>query len=182
MQSHIAEHKEAACFFCSAINSDQNLRTIPELNLGPFVAAYDQYPVTPGHVLIIPKRHVQYMKDLTPDEYSGLLKAVIATKKYLLDADIYKEYAAMVKSSVAGSTSKPYLERSLKLLTSFNRPPDSFNDGINDGPAAGQTVPHFHWHIMPRWQGDVEDPRGGVRHMFSGLGNYKQGITDLSKI
>ena len=40
---------------------------------------------------------------------------------------------------------------------------DSFNIGINDGETAGQTVPHAHVHIIPRYQGDVPDPRGGVR-------------------
>ena len=41
--------------------------------------------------------------------------------------------------------------------------PAAYNIGINDGPAAGQTVPHLHIHLIPRYQGDVEDPRGGVR-------------------
>jgi diadenosine tetraphosphate (Ap4A) HIT family hydrolase len=41
--------------------------------------------------------------------------------------------------------------------------PAGFNIGINDGQAAGQTVPHAHIHIIPRFQGDVLDPRGGVR-------------------
>jgi hypothetical protein len=40
---------------------------------------------------------------------------------------------------------------------------DAFNIGINDGPAAGQTVPHAHIHVILRKKGDVEDPRGGVR-------------------
>ncbi len=41
--------------------------------------------------------------------------------------------------------------------------PDAYNIGINDGPAVGQTVPHLHIHLIPRYQGDVPDPRGGVR-------------------
>src|SRR5262249_51865989 len=41
--------------------------------------------------------------------------------------------------------------------------PDGFNIGINDGIAAGQTVMHAHVHVIPRWSGDVPDPRGGVR-------------------
>jgi diadenosine tetraphosphate (Ap4A) HIT family hydrolase len=40
---------------------------------------------------------------------------------------------------------------------------ESFNIGINDGPAAGQTIPHLHVHLIPRRTGDVEQPRGGVR-------------------
>jgi diadenosine tetraphosphate (Ap4A) HIT family hydrolase len=41
--------------------------------------------------------------------------------------------------------------------------PDGFNIGINEGFAAGQTVPHAHIHIIPRFNGDVADPRGGIR-------------------
>jgi diadenosine tetraphosphate (Ap4A) HIT family hydrolase len=41
--------------------------------------------------------------------------------------------------------------------------PDGYNVGINDGEAAGQTVPHLHLHLIPRYAGDSEDPRGGVR-------------------
>ncbi len=44
--------------------------------------------------------------------------------------------------------------------------PDGFNIGSNVGHAAGQTVFHFHVHIIPRYRGDVADPRGGVRKVI----------------
>ena len=44
--------------------------------------------------------------------------------------------------------------------------PDGFNLGLNDGPAAGQTMPQFHFHVIPRYAGDVSDPRGGIRHII----------------
>lgn len=50
--------------------------------------------------------------------------------------------------------------------------PDGFNIGINDGPAAGQTVPHVHMHLIPRWRGDVPDPRGGVRWVVPDNARY----------
>ena len=50
--------------------------------------------------------------------------------------------------------------------------PDGYNVGFNAGAAAGQTVGHLHIHVIPRYHGDVPDPRGGVRHVIPGKGNY----------
>jgi superfamily II DNA or RNA helicase/HKD family nuclease len=50
--------------------------------------------------------------------------------------------------------------------------PDGYNVGFNAGLAAGQTVGHLHIHVIPRYRGDVPDPRGGVRHVIPGKGNY----------
>lgn len=50
--------------------------------------------------------------------------------------------------------------------------PDGYNIGVNAGEAAGQTVMHLHVHVIPRFRGDVDDPRGGVRHVIPGKGNY----------
>ena len=46
------------------------------------------------------------------------------------------------------------------------------NIGINDGPLAGQTVPHSHIHLIPRRAGDVDDPRGGVRWIIPDKADY----------
>jgi diadenosine tetraphosphate (Ap4A) HIT family hydrolase len=92
----------------------------------------------PGHTLIIPRRHVGSVFDLTHEE--------------LLDL-----HALVVKAR----------ERLLKDLH-----PDAFNIGLNDGPAAGQTVPHAHIHLIPRKTGDVPDPRGGVRWIIPAKAKY----------
>jgi diadenosine tetraphosphate (Ap4A) HIT family hydrolase len=52
--------------------------------------------------------------------------------------------------------------------------PDGFNVGFNEGAAAGQTVFHLHIHVIPRFTGDVPDPRGGIRHAVMGKGNWQQ--------
>jgi diadenosine tetraphosphate (Ap4A) HIT family hydrolase len=51
---------------------------------------------------------------------------------------------------------------------------DGFNVGLNYGPAAGQTVAWPHVHLIPRRNGDVEDPVGGVRNTIPGKGNYRK--------
>jgi diadenosine tetraphosphate (Ap4A) HIT family hydrolase len=50
--------------------------------------------------------------------------------------------------------------------------PSAYNIGINDGAAAGQTVPHLHIHVIPRYDGDVADPRGGVRWVLPAKARY----------
>jgi diadenosine tetraphosphate (Ap4A) HIT family hydrolase len=50
--------------------------------------------------------------------------------------------------------------------------PDGFNVGLNDGVAAGQTVMHAHIHVIPRWDNDVPDPRGGVRRIIPEKARY----------
>lgn len=63
------------------------------------------------------------------------------------------------------------LDRAKQVLhAEFN--PDGYNVGINDGAAAGQTVPHLHIHLIPRYFGDLPDPRGGVRWVIPGKADY----------
>ena len=50
--------------------------------------------------------------------------------------------------------------------------PDGYTLGVNEGEAAGRSVHHVHFHIIPRYLGDVESPRGGIRHIIPGKGNY----------
>ena len=98
----------------------------------------DAYPVSPGHTLIIPRRHMGSFFELSADERLGLLA--------LLD-----EARAALQASDA---------------------PQGYNIGVNDGPAAGQTVPHLHIHLIPRYAGDRADPRGGVRWVLPDRAQY----------
>ena len=62
-----------------------------------------------------------------------------------------------------------------KMKTDIQRVDSSvsgFNIGINNGESSGQTIFHCHIHLIPRRKGDVENPRGGVRHVIPGKGNY----------
>ena len=62
-----------------------------------------------------------------------------------------------------------------RQLDASPSPPQGYNVGINVGAVAGQTVAHLHVHVIPRYPGDVADPRGGVRHVIPGKGNYRAG-------
>ena len=164
------------CYFCTSINQRTGLDLVDKLETDLFVVSWDIHPATPGHTLIIPKRHAQHMKELDHNEQQALIALVIATKEYIKRADLLSVYEQIAKRTI-GTKSKDFIKLAITKLKDTNRPPEAFNDGLNDGTAAGQTVPHFHWHIMPRWQGDMDDPRGGIRHMFSGMGNYHRGIS-----
>ena len=96
------------------------------------------HAVSPGHTLVIPRRHVASFFDLTPEEINACM-ALIAEERKLLD-EKFK--------------------------------PDGYNIGVNVGPAAGQSILHVHIHIIPRYQGDVENPQGGVRHVIPKKGHY----------
>jgi diadenosine tetraphosphate (Ap4A) HIT family hydrolase len=61
-----------------------------------------------------------------------------------------------------------------KQLVEKEHQPDSYNIGINVSKAAGQSVPHTHIHLIPRYEGDVEDPRGGVRSVIPKNRTYKK--------
>lgn len=101
----------------------------------------DAFPVSPGHTLIIPRRHVGSFFELTPPERARVF-----------------ELLTQAKAELDGTLQ-----------------PDGFNIGINDGAAAGQTVPHLHLHLIPRYRGDTPDPRGGVRWVLPAKAKYWSG-------
>ncbi|MBO8174106.1 MAG: HIT family protein [Thermococcus sp.] len=110
----------------------------PFCNANPEVLLYeddliriliDSYPANRGHLLVVPRRHVEKWEKLSFEEKVALLRGI--------------ELAIE------------------KLKQTLN--PDGFNVGINLGKAAGQTVPHLHIHVIPRYEGDTNFPRGGVR-------------------
>lgn len=85
------------------------------------------------------------------------------TKRHV--ADLFGATAAELSELMeALHAAKVHLERELR--------PDGFNIGANCGNAAGQTVPHLHVHLIPRFHGDTPDPRGGIRNCIPGKGGY----------
>ena len=115
------------CTFC---NIDKD-RIILENEIA--FAVYDVFPVSKGHMLIIPKKHINNYFEADEDTKKQLWKLVDECKEM---AD--KKYA-----------------------------PQGYNIGINCGEAAGQTVMHLHIHLIPRYSGDIKNPRGGVRGVIT---------------
>ena len=122
------------CLFCEAY-SDR--KVIAENTLA--YAIEDGFPVTEGHTLIIPKRHVI--------DYFGLSTAEMSATNQLLH------------------------EVKIKLCSS-DETITGFNIGMNAGKSSGQTVFHSHTHLIPRREGDVDNPKGGVRHVINEKGYY----------
>jgi len=98
----------------------------------------DGFPVSTGHSLVVPRRHVGSFFEIDEQERSAMLE--------LLDQ--------------------------AKAMAQQEFQPDGYNIGINDGAAAGQTVPHLHIHLIPRFDGDCADPRGGVRWIIPEKADY----------
>ena len=59
------------------------------------------------------------------------------------------------------------LLRQAQALIQAEHGPDGYNIGVNVGKAAGQARMHVHMHLIPRYTGDVPDPRGGIRCVLS---------------
>lgn len=72
----------------------------------------------------------------------------------------------------AGQAAVWTLVEEVRTKLAAARHPHGFTIGTNDGIAAGQTIPHAHVHVIPRWDGDVPDPRGGVRWVIPGKADY----------
>ena len=64
------------------------------------------------------------------------------------------------------------LTKKVKEIIQEKYNPDAYNIGLNNGKEAGQTIHHLHLHIIPRYKGDVKNPRGGIRNIIPEKGNY----------
>lgn len=102
------------------------------------LAVYCAFPVSRGHTLVVPRKHVTSIFDLSESEQADIWRLVASTRGL--------------------------------LHAKFT--PDGFNVGVNDGRAAGQTIEHGHIHVIPRFFGDIDDPRGGVRWVLPEKANY----------
>jgi len=104
-----------------------------------FAAISDARPVTKGHTIAVPKKHIVSFFDLESNYINDL---------YIFLKDV-------------------------KNILDKKHSPDGYNIGVNDGKAAGRSIDHLHIHLIPRYLGDVEEPKGGVRHILGRNNSYK---------
>jgi histidine triad (HIT) family protein len=130
---------ERSCPFCKMVKHELNAVIVYEDN--DILTIMDLYPATPGHILLLPRRHIEDIYSLREDLASRIM--VAATK-----------IAKAIKQQLS---------------------PDGLNLIQSNELAAGQTIPHFHLHIVPRYNGDPVSLRFGH-------GNVPAKINDLEKI
>ena len=122
-----------ACPLCEKIDKGETVVTNESA-----AALWDAYPVSPGHALVVPRRHEANFLALAAQEQQDIWALVGKVRRRIEE----------------------------------EQSPQGYNIGINIGEAAGQTVGHAHLHIIPRYEGDVEDPRGGVRWVVPEKAKY----------
>lgn len=131
------------CPFCARIRS--GAVTIDSELAAAFA---DTRPLTPGHHLVVSRRHEPDFFALHVDEVHAMLR---------LTFDLQTQLANQLQ-------------------------PDGFNMGVNVNPAGGQTIPHVHLHLIPRYHGDVVDPRGGIRWIIPERAPYWEPPIDTSRM
>lgn len=128
-----------SCVFCDLLGSGHQGGRLVAGNKHA-AALRDGFPVSEGHTLIMPRRHVRSVFELAGEEQQDVWNLVAEIRD--------------------------------KLKASPGPVPDAFNIGPNDGVQAGQTVMHAHVHVIPRYQEDSPDPRGGIRWVLPRKANY----------
>ena len=110
------EREEENCIFCSIIEGKQPAYVLEESEM--FLVILDIFPLRPGHTLIIAKRHVKFIEDLTKNEREALI-------------DLINKFSGKIKNSGLNVKATQII--------------------LNNGKEANQTIPHLHFHIIPRY-------------------------------
>ena len=121
------------CIFCHPRKEE----ILAENKYAQIVA--DNSPVSNGHCLVVPKRHIKTLFEATKEENQAFFE-LIQEAKEVIEKQGYR--------------------------------PDGYNIGSNNDVAAGQSVFHLHIHVIPRYVGDVEQPKGGIRHVIPRKASY----------
>lgn len=127
---------QSDCLFCQIARQERKVEVFAKFE-HCFVIK-DQYPVSNGHILIIPHEHTENWFTAKEEVRLDIMKALRLMKE--------------------------------RLDIEYN--PHGYNMGANCGEVAGQSVMHLHLHLIPRYRGDMEDPKGGVRGVIPSKQKY----------
>jgi diadenosine tetraphosphate (Ap4A) HIT family hydrolase len=125
----------ADCFFCKVKEDSPGQKILESHN---FFVRFDGFPVSEGHLEVVPKRHITSLFELG-------------------DCELLEMFDLLKKA---------------KNMADERFGPDGYNVGVNEGKAAGRTIDHLHVHLIPRYANDVANPRGGIRNIIPGKGDY----------
>lgn len=165
-----ASLSEQNCYFCQVSRGEADPFIFENRS---FVGIFDTHPVNPGHALVIPKRHVASIFDLDETEQSDYFAAIKGVRRVVEATNLKDLYQEMLSRDYLKDRPKDHIETVLQLPF-LGRKPDAYTVGNNDGREAGRSIDHLHVIILPRYQGDVEDPRGGVRNVIPGRASYQR--------
>lgn len=127
---------QSNCLFCQIARQEREVKLFA--NFTHCYVIKDQFPVSNGHILVIPHEHTENWFTAKEEVRLDIIKAL-----HLMKEQLDLEYS-----------------------------PHGYNIGANCGEVAGQSVMHLHVHLIPRYQGDMEDPKGGVRGVIPAKQKY----------
>ena len=161
---------ELDCYFCRVSSGKADPFIFENRS---FVGIFDTNPVNPGHALVIPRRHVVSVFDLHEVEQLDYFDAIQGVKGVIETTDLTALYQNMLERDYLKDRPKDHIQAVLHLPFLGNKP-DAYTIGNNDGRAAGRSIDHLHVIVLPRYQGDVENPRGGIRNVIPDRAHYQR--------
>ena len=161
---------EQNCYFCKVSRGEADPFIFENRS---FVGVFDTNPVNPRHALIVPRRHVISFFDLNEAEHADYFDAMSGVKQLIESTDMAKLYKDMLDRPDMQDRPREHIETVLRLPFLGNAP-DAYTIGNNDGREAGRSIDHLHTILLPRYRGDVENPRGGIRNVIPDRANYQR--------
>ena len=161
---------QQSCYFCK-VSSGQADPFIFENR--SFVGIFDSNPVNPGHALVISRRHVESIFELNSPERDDYFDAVYGVKNVIENTCFADLYSNMMLREDLRDRPMDHI-RAVLALPFLDNKPDAYTVGNNDGRAAGRSIDHLHVIVLPRYKGDVENPRGGIRNVIPARANYQR--------
>ena len=111
--------------------------------------------------------------NLNETEQSDYFEAIKGVRRVVEKTTMKDLYQEMLGRDYLKDRPKDHIETVLQLPF-LGRKPDAYTVGNNDGREAGRSIDHLHVIILPRYKGDVADPRGGIRNVIPNRANYQR--------